>query len=72
MAVKELRRNAWFEWIRMSLSGVGSDRGPIAILLAPHGCRLLRPDRCAMLSSLAYVSFVSDVFGFAPDASPEF
>jgi FkbM family methyltransferase len=59
------------EWNRASLSAVGSDRGPVASLLARHGYSLLRPDGRGTLVPHTDVSFGSDVFACAPGTGPE-
>jgi FkbM family methyltransferase len=60
------------EWNQASLSAVGSDRGPVASLLARHGYVLLRPDRCGTLTPLVDAGFGQDVFACAPGGSTEF
>jgi FkbM family methyltransferase len=50
------------EWNEASWSAVGTDRGPVAELLAGHGYRLYRPDASGRLIELADPGFGADVF----------
>ena len=50
------------EWNQMSTLAVGSDRQPIAELLADHGYRLHRPDETGRLVPVADPGFGPDVF----------
>jgi FkbM family methyltransferase len=54
------------EWNEMSAFAVGTDRRPVAELLADHGYRLYRPDAAGCLIPVADPGFGADVF-----ASPE-
>jgi FkbM family methyltransferase len=54
------------EWNQASTFAVGTDRRPIAELLAGHGYRLSRPDATGRLTSVTDPGFGADVF-----ASPE-
>jgi FkbM family methyltransferase len=54
------------EWNQASTFAVGTDRRPVAELLAGHGYRLFRPDATGRLTSVADPGFGADVF-----ASPE-
>jgi FkbM family methyltransferase len=50
------------EWNRASEFAVGTDRRPVADILASHGYGLFRPDGDGVLVPLAEVSFGPDVF----------
>jgi FkbM family methyltransferase len=50
------------EWNTTSLAAVGTDRGPVADLLARHGYGLYRPDSRGFLVPIDDVSFGADVF----------
>jgi FkbM family methyltransferase len=50
------------EWNSTSQAAVGTDRRPVARLLAEHGYSLYRPDRGGVLRSLTDVRFGHDVF----------
>jgi FkbM family methyltransferase len=50
------------EWNRASTLAVGTDRRPIAELLAGYGYRLFRPDATGRLVSVADPGFGADVF----------
>jgi FkbM family methyltransferase len=50
------------EWNEMSTVSLGTDRGPIAELLAVHGYRLHRPDATGRLIPVAEPGFGADVF----------
>jgi FkbM family methyltransferase len=50
------------EWNEMSTVSLGSDRRPIAELLADHGYRLHRPDATGRLIPVAEPGFGADVF----------
>jgi FkbM family methyltransferase len=50
------------EWNAASLSAVGTDRVPVAALLASHGYRLYRPGPDGALTSLSDLGFGADVF----------
>jgi len=50
------------EWNSTSIQAVGTDRRPVANLLAKHGYGLYRPDRDGLLAPLTDVSFGPDVF----------
>jgi len=50
------------EWNSTSMQTVGTDRRPVADLLAKHGYSLYRPDRDGLLAPLNDVSFGPDVF----------
>jgi FkbM family methyltransferase len=50
------------EWNEASWSAVGTDRGPVAELLAGHGYRLYRPDADGRLVEVADPGFGADVF----------
>lgn len=50
------------EWNSTSEGALGSDRQPVADLLAVHGYGLFRPDHSGHLTPLADVSFGPDVF----------
>jgi FkbM family methyltransferase len=50
------------EWNHASLSARGTDRRPIARLLAGHGYRLFRPDPTGRLAPVADLDFGADVF----------
>jgi FkbM family methyltransferase len=50
------------EWNASSATAVGTDRKPVADLLAKHGYSLFRPGRDGRLAPLADVSFGPDVF----------
>ena len=54
------------EWNQASTFAVGTDRRPIAKLLAGYGYRLFRPDATGCLASVTDPGFGADVF-----ASPE-
>jgi FkbM family methyltransferase len=54
------------EWNEACLSAVGTDRGPVAALLAGHGYRLYRPDADGCLIEVADPGFGADVFA-SPD-----
>ena len=54
------------EWNQASTFAVGTDRRPVAELLAGHGYRLFRPDATGRLASVTDPGFGADVF-----ASPE-
>jgi FkbM family methyltransferase len=56
------------EWNATSEAALGTDRQPVADLLARHGYRLFRPDRSGTLMPLSDTSFGADVFA-CPDAS---
>jgi FkbM family methyltransferase len=55
------------EWNRTSESAVGTDRRPVADLLAGHGYELLRPDSMGTLVPLIDLSFGPDVFARPAD-----
>jgi hypothetical protein len=50
------------EWNQASTFAVGTDRRPIAELLADHGYRLFRPDEAGRLTSVTDPGFGADVF----------
>ena len=50
------------EWNSASQAAVGTDRKPVADLLAKHGYELYRPDASGRLAPVADLSFGSDVF----------
>jgi FkbM family methyltransferase len=50
------------EWNEMSVSAIGTDRRPVAELLAGHGYRLYRPDVTGHLFPVADPGFGADVF----------
>jgi FkbM family methyltransferase len=50
------------EWNQASTFAVGTDRRPIAELLAGHGYRLFRPDETGRLASVTDPGFGADVF----------
>jgi FkbM family methyltransferase len=50
------------EWNASSTAAVGTDRKPVADLLAKHGYGLYRPSRNGMLVPLTDISFGPDVF----------
>jgi len=50
------------EWNEMSVSAIGTDRRPVAELLAGHGYRLYRPDAAGRLVEVADPGFGADVF----------
>jgi hypothetical protein len=54
------------EWNQASTFAVGTDRRPIAELLAGYGYRLFRPDAAGRLASVTDPGFGADVF-----ASPQ-
>ena len=54
------------EWNEASWSAVGTDRRPVAELLAGHGYRLYRPDADGRLVEVAEPGFGTDVFA-SPD-----
>ncbi len=54
------------EWNDMSLSTVGTDRRPVADLLAGYGYRLYRPDLAGRLVPLTDPGFGADVFAGLP------
>ena len=54
------------EWNEASRSAVGTDRGPVAELLAGHGYRLYRPDADGLLVEVTDPGFGADVFA-SPD-----
>jgi FkbM family methyltransferase len=55
------------EWNQTSTVSVGTDRGPVAELLAGYGYRLYRPDMTGHLVPVAEPSFGRDVFaGLGP------
>ena len=60
------------EWNEASTFAVGTDRGPVAELLAGHGYRLYRPDATGRLVAVTDPGFGADVFASpAPeDACP--
>ncbi len=60
------------EWNEASWSAVGTDRRPVAELLAGHGYRLYRPDADGRLVEVADPAFGADVFASADMfASPD-
>ena len=56
------------EWNEASRLAVGSDRRPVARLLASHGYQLCRPDQAGCLRPVTDPGFGADVF--ARPASP--
>ncbi len=50
------------EWNEMSAVALGTDRRPVAELLASHGYRLYRPDITGRLVPVAEPGFGADVF----------
>ena len=50
------------EWNEASWSAAGTDRRPVAELLAGHGYRLYRPDADGRLVAVADPGFGADVF----------
>jgi FkbM family methyltransferase len=50
------------EWNAASLSALGTDRVPVAALLARHGYRLYRPGNDGTLTALTDLGFGADVF----------
>jgi FkbM family methyltransferase len=50
------------EWNSMCEAAVGTDRRPVADLLADHGYSLYRPDRDGRLVALGSLDFGADVF----------
>jgi len=50
------------EWNAASLQAFGTDRVPVAALLARHGYRLYRPGRGGVLAPIADLGFGADVF----------
>ena len=50
------------EWNEMSVSAIGTDRRPVAELLAGHGYRLYRPDVTGRLFPVEDPGFGADVF----------
>jgi len=50
------------EWNSTSIKAVGTDRRPVADLLAQYGYSLYRPDRYGVLAPLTDMGFGSDVF----------
>ncbi len=50
------------EWNQTSLKAVGTDRRPVADLLARYGYGLFRPDRSATLMPVHDVGFGPDIF----------
>jgi len=58
------------EWNEMSVSAIGTDRRPVAELLAGHGYRLYRPDVTGRLFPVADPGFGADVFAsFTPEGA---
>jgi FkbM family methyltransferase len=55
------------EWNEASREAVGTDRRPVADLLAEHGYMLCRPDRTGVLRPLVDVSYGPDVFARPSD-----
>jgi hypothetical protein len=56
------------EWNQASRFAVGTDRRPVAELLAGYGYRLYRPDLTGRLIPVAHPQFGADVFASpAPD-----
>lgn len=54
------------EWNSTSIGAVGTDRRPMADLLAKHGYGLYRPDDNGILLPITDVSFGPDVFARPP------
>jgi len=50
------------EWNATSMMSVGTDRGPVADLLAAHGYKLCRPNAEGMLVPITDISYGPDVF----------
>jgi FkbM family methyltransferase len=50
------------EWNEMSQIALGTDRQPVADLLAEHGYRLYRPDATGSLKTLGELGYGPDVF----------
>jgi hypothetical protein len=70
-ALAERRLNLiQLEWNATSTGAVGTDRQPVADLLAKYGYRLCRPDRRGVLRPLTHAAFGPDVFA-GPDPHPE-
>jgi FkbM family methyltransferase len=57
------------EWNDTSMAAVGSDRRPVAELLAAHGYRLYRPTSEGLLTPIDDLDFGADVFAL-PETEP--